>query len=117
MQNGRIVESGKTEEIFTNPTHAYTKILMTALPKPLKNQQPPGPLLLRTENLNCRFETYGGWVHPFKRKKKIIKAVDNVTLDLYQGTTCGIVGESGSGKTTLGLAHFKTGAQQRRYPL
>ncbi len=107
MQNGRIVESGTTNDIFTNPTHAYTKILMAALPKATKKTTPSGPLLVRTENLNCRFETYGGWVHPFKRKKKIIKGVDNLSIDLYQGTTCGIVGESGSGKTTLGLAILK----------
>ncbi len=107
MHDGRIVESGTTEKIFTNPAHAYTKVLMSALPRAIKESRQPGPLLLRTENLNCRFETYSGWVHPFKRKKKIIKGVDNVTLSMYQGTTCGIVGESGSGKTTLGMAILK----------
>ena len=107
MQNGRIVESGTTEKIFTNPSHNYTKVLMSAIPKSIKELTPPGPPLIETQDLNCRFETYGGWIHPFKRKKKIINAVDNVTLNLHKGTTCGIVGESGSGKTTLGLAILK----------
>jgi microcin C transport system ATP-binding protein len=59
------------------------------------------------EDLSCRFETHVEWVHPFKRKKYYIDAVNKVTLDLHKGTTCGIVGESGSGKTTLGMAILK----------
>jgi microcin C transport system ATP-binding protein len=107
MKDGRIVESGTTEKIFTNPSHQYTRCLMSAIPKTIKESPPPGPLLLRTENLSCQFTTNGGWVHPFKREKKVLKAVDKVTLNLHRGTTCGIVGESGSGKTTLGLAILK----------
>jgi ABC-type microcin C transport system duplicated ATPase subunit YejF len=107
MKDGRIVESGTTEKIFTNPSHEYTRCLMSAIPKTIKESTAPGPLLLRTENLSCQFVTYGDWVHPFKRKKKVINAVDKVTLNLHKGTTCGIVGESGSGKTTLGMAILK----------
>ena len=38
----------------------------------------------------------------FSRQQYQVHAVNNVTLDLYQGETLGIVGESGCGKTTLG---------------
>ncbi len=36
------------------------------------------------------------------KKKQYLKAVDNVTMDIYKGEVLSLVGESGSGKTTLG---------------
>ena len=35
-------------------------------------------------------------------KKKTVKALNNVTFDIYKGENFGLVGESGCGKTTLG---------------
>ena len=35
-------------------------------------------------------------------KKKVLKAVDDISFVIYKGETLGIVGESGCGKTTSG---------------
>ncbi len=105
MHRGRIVESGPTGKIFAAPAEAYTRTLLAAIPGPGRTiDQSSAPVLLAVDKLNCHFRVASGWVHPFKRRWKSIRAVDEVSLEFRRGTTCGVVGESGSGKTTLGMA-------------
>ena len=110
MQGGKIVESNKTDKLFAQPQHDYTKFLLDCEPdQKIATVEASSELVLNTENLRCYFPVYKGF---FKRKVDEVKAVDDVTLSLFSGETLGIVGESGSGKTTLGLAMFRLLASQ-----
>ncbi|MCR9158035.1 MAG: ATP-binding cassette domain-containing protein [Rhodobacteraceae bacterium] len=59
-------------------------------------------VLIRAKGLSVGFPIGGGLF-----KKQVLKAVDNVSLDIEKGSFFGLVGESGSGKTTLGRALLK----------
>lgn len=39
LHEGRIVEQGRTSEVFDNPQHPYTKALVNAVPKPFSDRQ------------------------------------------------------------------------------
>jgi oligopeptide/dipeptide ABC transporter ATP-binding protein len=56
-------------------------------------------VILSVENLKTYYPIYGGLI---KRKIGEVKAVDDVTFNLYKKETLGLVGESGCGKTTIG---------------
>ena len=55
--------------------------------------------LLSVQNLKTWYPVKGSLFQP---AKEFIKAVDDVSFDVYPGETLGLVGESGCGKTTLG---------------
>jgi peptide/nickel transport system ATP-binding protein len=55
--------------------------------------------LLKIDQLSTWFPIKNGL---FGQSNKVVKAVNNVSFDVYPGETLGLVGESGCGKTTLG---------------
>ena len=102
MKDGEIVEQGPTAQIFANPQHPYTQMLLaaesTGLPVPVPET---APVIATTDALKIWFPLHAGLL---KRTVGYVKAVNAATLSVRAGETVGIVGESGSGKTTLALA-------------
>src|SRR5687768_2239368 len=62
---------------------------------PSQSNQAVAETLIAIRDLKVHFNLGGN---------RVVKAVDGVTLDIYQGETLGLVGESGCGKSTLGRA-------------
>ncbi|CCD86834.1 putative oligopeptide transport protein (ABC superfamily, atp_bind) [Bradyrhizobium sp. ORS 285] len=102
MNGGKIVEQGPVEQVFTAPSHPYTKALLAAEPKPdPAPPRPDQPVVMQAKDLKVWFPIKRGL---FRSTVGHIKAVDGVSVAVRKGETLGVVGESGSGKTTLGLA-------------
>ena len=100
MHDGKIVENGPTESIFTNPRDSYTIHLLNSVPQGEPAPKEDRKNILKISDLQCHFPIKAGF---FKRTVGKIKAVDGVSINIREGTTFGVVGESGSGKSTLGM--------------
>jgi microcin C transport system ATP-binding protein len=112
MKEGKIVEQGSIERVFSGPEHPYTRALIAAQPRPDPAPvRPDSPIVIETDDLKVWFPIKRGFL---RRVVGHIKAVDGVSLAVRKGETLGVVGESGSGKTTLGLAILRLISSQGR---
>ena len=132
MEKGHVVETAKSETIFKKPSHAYTRKLMRATPRPgvsLRDLLPeeeairagkPGkattsrrsagtPLLL-VEKLVKEFprkSDTNAFAKLFGKKppveEEIFRAVDGISFSVARGESVGLVGESGCGKSTTSM--------------
>ena len=103
LNQGNLMESGSTKQVFTQPTDPYTKALVNSEPvRDLAPVMPLAPVLLETEDLSVAYPSSepSSWF----KKAPPHKVLKKVSFALKQGQTIGVIGESGSGKTTLGMA-------------
>ncbi len=104
---GQIIEKASSVEDVVKSVEVTPQQTRNRLAQ-LKTQEP----LLQVRNLRTWFPTKRNF---FGKVKTWVKAVDDVSFDVYPGETLGLVGESGCGKTTLGrtllrLAPAKSGS-------
>jgi peptide/nickel transport system ATP-binding protein len=103
MQHGEMREHNRTEALFANPQHPYTRHLLTSEPRGHAKPLPPNcDTVLEGKSVKVAFMLRHGSF--FKPDMRELVAVDGLNLELRRHETLGLVGESGSGKTTFGQA-------------
>lgn len=91
---------GNMLEIPTTVSEAINSVIITKEQREAEHRELYArPKILEIQNIKTYFPKNKTF---FGKTIDYVKAVDDVTLDVYEGETLGLVGESGCGKTTLG---------------
>jgi peptide/nickel transport system ATP-binding protein len=111
MQLGKIVEMSELRQLFDQPQHPYTRMLLTSALRlesrsPLRVAAMPvspaapdaGGPILQVRDLGKTFVLRRGLL---ASQRQELRAVDGVSFDVMPRENVGIVGESGSGKSTM----------------
>ncbi len=99
LRLGDLVELGPKHAVLQQPQHAYTRMLMAAVPTlQLKERpsDPNAPVVLSVKGLAKTYDDKS-WFG----KRRTVHAAQDVHFEIRRGQTLGIVGESGSGKSTV----------------
>jgi peptide/nickel transport system ATP-binding protein len=111
MRHGRMVEEGKTSDIFARPQADYTRELLAAVPRigsgvgrqesrdATEASKPAN--VAEVNDLHVRFDLHGGIFGQVTRR---VHAVEGVSFSIAPNETLALVGESGCGKSTTAKA-------------
>jgi peptide/nickel transport system ATP-binding protein len=102
MRAGEVVEQAPVEALFAQPEHAYTRELLSAVPRLSRPGATPAEPV-RAEGREPVLEIRDLAVE-FGPRGRRFRAIDGVSLQIAAGQVVGLVGESGSGKSTVGRA-------------
>jgi len=108
LSDGCIVERAPTATLISAPKHAYTRTLISEVPRiwqpgsgPGRTRPAPKPADVPVISLRDVTRSYRVRRRGSLAAHSMVRAVRNVTFDVYTGENFGVVGESGCGKSTL----------------
>jgi peptide/nickel transport system ATP-binding protein len=104
LEEGKIVEQQATRALVTHPKHPYTTELMAQIPKLWAEGSAKVPVLSGKDAVIsvrdvCR--SYAVRKRGTFASYNTVRAVRNVTFDVFAGENFGVVGESGCGKSSM----------------